>query len=689
VRSAVQSKFGIGALVCALIGAAAIVPASVSSPVLAATDSYRPLVPTRILDTREGLGAPKAKVAADTAIDVKVTGVGGVPGTGVGAVVFNLTGTGPTAPTFIAAYPTGSEREGSNLNLLGGQTHSNLVIASVGDDGKVSLYNRFGSVDLVADVAGWFPAGDAYRPLAPSRILDTRDARGAVGADTAIDLEVTGAGGVPSSGVGAVVLNVTGTNPTAATFVAAFPAGTTRDGSNLNLVAGQTDSSLVIATVGQGGRVSLYNRFGAVDLVVDVAGWFPSGSEYSPLAPSRVLDTRDGVGAPRAPVGEDGHIDVKVTGVGGVPASGVGAVVVNVTATNPTANTFVSAYPSGAPRAGSNINLLAGQTTSNLVVARVGEDGRIALYNRFGTTDLVADVTGWFPGTPYTGPGTLWGLGIGRLWRLDLSDPDGDWVQRGTVDEAATIDLPRNRWIEAATSPFAPLVFTVRNLDTNVVIDAFEVESAAWGLNDLAVSPDGRYLVMVAELGALDTWIEVVDLQTKTSIDFGWEGVASEVEFAPNGELLVLLDDTYEEAYEWETMIGVITAAQLDEGAAPEIGVLREFTVAEGRPGCLRVGPGLQLTYGLNAALHVFEAPSTIHQLTTNASGDAQTCGVFSPDGTEIAFVQRSIAAGYQRQYIIPNHRASPIYFDWVDGDGDQYILADGNTVTSIITWQP
>src|SRR5690606_24397499 len=75
--------------------------------------------------------------------------------------------------------------------------------------------------------------------------------------------------GVPSSGVGAVVLNVTGTNPSAATFVAAYPAGGERDGSNLNLLPAQTDSSLVIATVGDGGKVSLYNRFGAVDLIVD------------------------------------------------------------------------------------------------------------------------------------------------------------------------------------------------------------------------------------------------------------------------------------------------------------------------------------------------------------------------------------------------------------------------------------
>src|SRR5690606_8692558 len=181
--------------------------------------------------------------------------------------------------------------------------------------------------------------------------------------------------------------------------------------------------SLVIATVGDGGKVSLYNRFGAVDLIVDVAGWFPAGSDYAPLPSTRVLDTRSGVGAPAAAVGEDAVLGVQVTGVGGVPATGVGAVVVNLTATEPTRATFVAAYPSGGAREGSNVNLLPGQTTSNLAIVPVGPDGTISLYNRFGSTHLIADITGWFPGgaTGGTHPGTLWALGNGTLWRYNLA----------------------------------------------------------------------------------------------------------------------------------------------------------------------------------------------------------------------------------------------------------------------------
>jgi len=64
--------------------------------------------------------------------------------------------------------------------------------------------------------------------------------------------------------------------------------------------------------------------------VVSTPGGFTS------LAPSRLLDTRIGVGAPAAAVGAGGMVALQVTGRGGVPASGVSAVVLNVTVTETT-----------------------------------------------------------------------------------------------------------------------------------------------------------------------------------------------------------------------------------------------------------------------------------------------------------------------------------------------------------------
>ena len=83
--------------------------------------------------------------------------------------------------------------------------------------------------------------------------------------------------------------------------------------------------------------------------------------------------------------------------MGGVPASGVSAVVLNVTVTNPTAGSYLTAYPSGGsvPTA-SNLNFAPGESVPNLVVAKVGNNGKVSVYNAAGTTDVIFDVTGWY-----------------------------------------------------------------------------------------------------------------------------------------------------------------------------------------------------------------------------------------------------------------------------------------------------
>ena len=85
-----------------------------------------------------------------------MTGVGGVPATGVTAVVLNVTAVGASAGTYVTAWPTGEAQPlASNLNLPPGDTRPNLVIVKVGPGGKVSFYNDAGTVDLIADIAGW------------------------------------------------------------------------------------------------------------------------------------------------------------------------------------------------------------------------------------------------------------------------------------------------------------------------------------------------------------------------------------------------------------------------------------------------------------------------------------------------------------------------------------------------------
>ena len=362
--------------------------------------TFHPLTPQRVLDTRAGLGAPAARLGPGGTLSLQVTGAGGVPASGVSAVVLNVTVTEPTAGSFLTVSPTGEARPlASNLNYAAGQTVPNLVMAKVGAGGKVDLFNSSGTTHVIADVAGWYGpdgAGGRYRAVTPARILDTRPAS-KLGPASAVGLQVTGQGGVPATGVSAVVLNVTVTEPTATSFLTAWPAGEARPlASNLNFVAGQTVPNLVVVKVGAGGKVDLFNYAGAAHVVVDVAGWYgaegaAAGGTFTPVTPSRLLDTRTG-----AKVGPDGTLGLQVTGRGGVPASGVTAVVLNVTATEPTATGFLTAWPAGEARPlASNLNFSAGQTVPNLVVVKVGAGGVVNLFNHSGSTHVVADVAGW------------------------------------------------------------------------------------------------------------------------------------------------------------------------------------------------------------------------------------------------------------------------------------------------------
>lgn len=168
-------------------------------------------------------------------------------------------------------------------------------------------------------------AGDnaaKFVPVAPQRMLDTRvgqgpgddGVKGIVGAGGLIEVQVTGRMGVPSTGVSAVVLNVTVTEALGAGFVQVLPAGSGTVGasSNLNVErAGQTIANQVTVPVSASGKVAIFAQTGG-HLLADVSGYFsPTAStadgRYSPLAapaPRRVVDTRDIATVPVANPGD-------------------------------------------------------------------------------------------------------------------------------------------------------------------------------------------------------------------------------------------------------------------------------------------------------------------------------------------------------------------------------------------------
>ncbi len=345
------------------------------------------------------------------AVELQVTGRGGVPTTDVAAVAMTVTVTQPTAAGYVTLYPGGSARPlAANLNFVAGETVSNLAVVKVGANGRVGLFNPNGSTHVVIDVSGWFSASEKdaagrFQPMVPSRILDTRDGTGGgvrLGPGASLDLQVAGRGGVPATGVDAATMNVTVTGTTAAGFLTVHPAGVARPlASTINFAADSTVAIRTMMKLGAGGKVTIFNSSGSADVIVDVGGWYTDGTQpgtlgaFVPVNPSRILDTRDSTGGVTGPLLASGTVDVQITGRGDVPASGVRAVVLNATVTAPAGPGFITVFPAGAARPlTSDLNFAGGETQANLVVVQVGAGGQVSLASSVGA-HVIFDIAGW------------------------------------------------------------------------------------------------------------------------------------------------------------------------------------------------------------------------------------------------------------------------------------------------------
>ena len=403
---------------------------------------YNALSPYRVCDTRAGnpsnLAGTDAQclghaIAGGQSLAVAVAGTnptgqssGGVPASGATAVILTVTATGGKTNGYLTVYPSGSQAPlASNLNYTAGEAVPNLVEVALGSNGGISIFNSAGSVDVLVDVEGYVGPGPAgaglFNPITPARICDTRPGNpsglntppdnqcntlGPLQAGATMAIDVTGAGGVPTTGVGAVALNVTVTGTTSSGWLAVWPKGASRPvTSNLNWHAGQSVPDRVVVPVGASGQVSIYNANGAANVLVDVGGWYSaaggSGSaltQFSGITPARICDTRNGSGEPYAgqTLTKGATLDVQVGGVGGVPAN-VTAVVLNVTVTGTTSAGYLTVWPQGATQpTSSDLNWAAGESVPNLVIVGVSASGKVSFFNANGSTDVIADVVGWY-----------------------------------------------------------------------------------------------------------------------------------------------------------------------------------------------------------------------------------------------------------------------------------------------------
>ncbi len=251
--------------------------------------------PQRFVDTREGVGAPKSRVAGGTVLEVQLAGGSGVP-VDATTVVFNATAVHPVGAGFLTVFPCGqSIPETSTLNFTGGAIVPNLVVSAVGVGGKVCFYSNV-ETDIVADVAAFAVGRDGIATLdRPLRIVDTRIGLGGplaqVGAVNRV-VQVGGTAGSPADATAAIV-NLTATAAADNGYVAAFPCGGTVPlVSNLNFRANTNVANMAIVQLAADGTLCLTaNR--AVDLVVDVLGYTQGPNAFVPLKPARMHDSRE------------------------------------------------------------------------------------------------------------------------------------------------------------------------------------------------------------------------------------------------------------------------------------------------------------------------------------------------------------------------------------------------------------
>jgi hypothetical protein len=284
---------------------------------------YNSVTPSRLVDTRcsesplpvgitssycASLPSANSKLTtlgAGQTENVTVTGVGGIPSSGVSAVVLNLTAIGPTSGGYLTAFPAGATKAVvSTVNFNKGETVPNRVIVKVGSNGQISIYNNSGDVNFAVDVSGYYTDGSSssqtgslFNPVIPARILDTRCSQSpqpsycssenlptanatlsAIAGGKSIAVQVTGIDSIPSSAT-AVVGNLTATGSTGGGYLTVYAGSTAPTTSDVNFSAGTTNANMVISGLNSSGQVNIANGGGqSVNALLDVSGWFTAAT---------------------------------------------------------------------------------------------------------------------------------------------------------------------------------------------------------------------------------------------------------------------------------------------------------------------------------------------------------------------------------------------------------------------------
>jgi hypothetical protein len=376
-------------------------PPELSSPQLEATTEPLGFVPAsppiRAIDTRKGQPLAQGHVLR--------VGLAGMVADGARAAVIDLAAVDPSATGFLTAWSCDEPMpKTSNLNYLAGLTRATHAVVTLAADASICVFSMV-QTDVLVDVTGSYSEEATallFHPMAPTRIYDSRLVGGIwhVGETRAIS--------VPEDAA-AVAMNVTVTDPVTAGFITVFPCQATLPVvSNINYFAGQVVANLVQIGAA-GGQVCVHSSTRA-HIVIDLQGTYDGaedGLRYEAVAPTRLVDTRSGVGSVFGRVAMDTHNSATTlpsnapVATTQVPAD-VSALMVSMIAVFPRSSGWGEIGPCVEPAyvtpyKSSTLNFVAGDIVANQSItptfAASGAD-----ICTFATSPAyhVVDLTGWF-----------------------------------------------------------------------------------------------------------------------------------------------------------------------------------------------------------------------------------------------------------------------------------------------------
>jgi hypothetical protein len=386
-----------------------------------AVGTYYPITKNqRILDTRTTLGGHHGVLGPNSELALQVGGVAGVPaGAAASAAVVNLTAVAPTSTTYLTAYPSGGTRPTvSSINVAAKKVRANLVTVPLGADGKIRIYNQRGSVNVIVDVMGFFAkddiqgthgVGNMYEPTTPHRLFDSRtdpDFPGQLYPGDGFYLGVN-FGAELNDDVRGYAINITAIKPSATGYLVAWDGSDPMPlASSINFTAGQVVPNMAfVPAIPDSTDPDGTAYFGLVNnsstarthVAVDVVGVYVAnqteGYRFEPLAPTRVVDTRSGLGGVQGAIGANQARTY--TAPSSVAGDSTGFLVGNATGITPTTATYMTISESGVERPNvSNLNLATGEVAANAAVVPLAEGNLFDVYNSLGSVDFALDVAG-------------------------------------------------------------------------------------------------------------------------------------------------------------------------------------------------------------------------------------------------------------------------------------------------------